>query len=137
MDNKQKEAIETYQCPGCVCGHNIKCFEESTIGVECGKHCAGTISSSIGAIFLGMPRGFCRLGKNEDTKIIIYKTFADYRGYDKWNVPTWKHLDEYGHTLVRWMSPRLNYTGIHIFLEDCREKINCYEVTQEDVDYMD
>lgn len=137
MDAIQKQAIENYQCPGCVIGSNIKCFKQNNMGIGCGAHVAGTMMMPAGLIYLGMPKGFCRLGPNDKTKIVIYKSFQDYGGYDMWNIPTWKHLDEHGHTLVRWMSPRINHTCIHVFLEDCRDKINCYEVTQDDIDAMD
>lgn len=137
MDAIQKHAIETYQCLGCISGYDVSCFEKHFYGIGCGKHGAGTILSGIGLVFLGMPKGFCRLGANDKTRILIYKFFADFGGYDNWNIPTWKHLDENGNTLVRWMSPRTNYTGIHVFLENCLDKINCYEVTADDIEDMD
>jgi hypothetical protein len=33
--------------------------------------------------------------------------------------------------------PRRNEPFIHVFLENCIEKINCLEITQDDVDGMD
>ena len=41
MDDIQKDMIETYQCPGCVCGYNISCFEKSD-SLACGKHVPAT-----------------------------------------------------------------------------------------------
>lgn len=135
-----KNAIEEYQCPGCVVGGDISCFKSNPDGgVGCGNHMSGTIISNIGNIFLGMPKGFNRLGLNEKMKPQIFESFDinDWGEYDKWNVPVWKFLNKDGHTLVRGFIPRRNDSFIHIFLEDCRDKINCLELTQEDVDKMD
>ncbi len=139
MENQIKSAIEKYQCPGCISGHNISCFEKNENGgVGCGKHSAGTMISGIWSIFLGMPKGFNRLGVDTKMKPRIYKSFSDSEcEYLKWNIPVWKYVNPEGHTLVRGFMPRRNEGFIHIFLEDCRDKINCLEITQEDVDFMD
>lgn len=49
----------------------------------------------------------------------------------------WKHLSKDGHTFVRGLMPRLNEPFLHIFLENCIDKIDCLEITQEDIDNMD
>ena len=139
MKKEVKKAIEQYQCSGCVCGSDIECFViNTTEGIGCGKHHAGTIINGIGNIFLGMPKGFNRLGESKKLKPSIYKTFesSDWT-YDKWNIPTWKYKNKTGHTFVRGMMPRINKTFIHIFLEDCIDKINCLEITEDDINYMD
>ena len=139
MENKIKLAIESYQCSGCMCGCDTSCFQENDLGgIGCGKHKAGTIISGIGTILLGMPKGFNRLGSATWIKPNIYTDFdsSDWE-YDKWNVPTWKYLSPDKHTFVRGISPRTNSPFIHIFLEDCMDKINCMEITQKDVDFMD
>jgi hypothetical protein len=148
MEKVIKDAIESYQCPGCSFGSDIKCdkFKQYSQGIGCGEHQAGTTITMEGKIFLGMPKGFCRtgvtLGDKVYSKIIIFKKFEDYwntktQGYDKWNIPIWKHLDKNSNTLVRFISPRLNQTHIHVFLENCIDKINCFEVDQEMIDFMD
>lgn len=138
MKTNIKKAIETYQCTGCVCGSDIKCFtQNSTGGVGCGGHVAGTMLSGIGSIFLGLPKGFNRLGKHTTLKPNIYEKFEDSDWtYDMFNIPTWKYLQD-GHTFVRGMMPRTNSSFIHIFLEDCRDKINCIEITPDVIDRMD
>jgi len=139
MEEKFKQAIESYQCCGCMNGGNVSCFEANgTGGVGCGKHKAGTIVSSIGHIFLGMPKGFNSLGIYTALKPNIYDTFesSDWT-YDMWNIPFWKHLTKEGHTMVRGYIPRRNEPFIHIFLENCIDKINCLEISQSDVDAMD
>ena len=58
-------------------------------------------------------------------------------GYDQFNVPVWKYLNEHGHTLVRGLSPRTNVPFIHVHLYDCMKDVNCMEVSQEMLDGMD
>lgn len=135
MKNKQKEAIERYQCPGCVRGHDISCFEARG-SLECGKHVAGALSPGAGSFFLGLPNGFNRLGINK-TKVYIFESLKDGWGFDVFNVPVWKHLDKHGSTLVRGISPRINAPFLHIFLEDCMDEINCLKITDEDIEGMD
>ena len=139
MEQKIKNAIEEYQCSGCISGSNISCFEKNkTGGIGCGKHFSGTIISGVGKILLGMPKGFNRLGKEEDLKPNIYETYDDCDWqFDMWNIPVWKHLDKNGNTLVRGIMPRRNEPFIHIFLEDCMDKVNCLEITQEQINSMD
>ena len=137
MEEIIKNAIEEYQCPGCVCGSDIECFQPGD-SLACSKHCAGTIVSYIGSIFLGMPKGFCRLGLDSKLQINIYTTIKSSEfPYNKWNVPVWKYLNKTGHTFARGISPRINQTFLHIFLEDCRDSIDCLEITQDDINKMD
>jgi hypothetical protein len=137
MKREIKKAIEEYQCSGCVVGHNTSCFEQNEAGVGCGKHVAGTIMSGVGTLFLGMPKGFNRLGVHAEMKPIIFDTFAssDWQ-YNKFNIPAWKYLFN-GHTFVRGMMPRRNEPFLHVFLEDCLDKIDCRLITQDDTDQMD
>jgi len=140
MNEKIKDAIESYQCPGCVYGEDIECFspniKDGSIG--CGKHVAGAmIYPIVGRIFLGLPNGFNRIG---DTKmsITMYETFesSDWT-YDDYNIPVWKHVNSRGHTLVRGICPRTNEPFLHIFLENCIERIDCLEITEYDINEMD
>lgn len=134
-----KESIEEYQCSGCVSGSDVSCFKSNeTGGVGCGKHHAGTIGTGIGNFFLGMPIGFNRLGEYRKLKPNIYETFdsSDWK-YNMWNIAVWKHLSKEGHTFVRGMMPRKNEPFIHVYLENCMDKINCLEISQNDIDEMD
>jgi hypothetical protein len=139
MKENIKQAIEEYQCSGCVCGYNTECFESNEIGgCGCGKHHAGTIVSFIGNIFLGMPKGFNRLGEYTKLQPTIYETFESSEWkYNMWNIPVWKHLTKDNHTMVRGIMPRKNEPFLHVFLENCLDKINCLEITQADVNGMD
>lgn len=139
MKEKFKLVIEEYQCSGCVSGTDTECFEANEVGgIGCGKHHAGTIVTGIGNVFLGMPTGFNRLGECRELKPTIYETFdsSDWH-YDMWNVPVWKYKNKDEHTFVRGVMPRHNEPFLHIFLEDCLDKIECLEISQEDVDGMD
>lgn len=139
MEDKIKKSIEEYQCSGCISGCDISCFKPNKIaGIGCGEHYAGTMATGIGSFFLGLPRGFNRKGEQKDLKPIIFDKFEDSTWeYDMWNIPTWKHLNENGHTLVRGMMPRRNENFLHIYLENCIDKINCLEITKEDIKGMD
>ena len=107
-------------------------------GIGCGKHYAGTTGSGIGNFFLGMPKGFNRLGSDKDLRPIIFNTFESCNSYyDMWNITVWKYLSKDGHTFVRGIMPRKSEPFIHIFLEDCIDKINCLEISQNDIDNMD
>ena len=133
-------AIEDYQCPGCVVGSDTSCFEPSVSGVGCGKHTAGTniFTTELKIIFLGMPVGFNRLGFFDRMIPYIFSSFKDCEWkYDMFNIPVWKYLNENGHTLVRGLMPRINTPFLHIYLEDCMESINCYEIKESDLEEMD
>ena len=136
MDQKLKETIEEYQCSGCVVGSDIECFKPHGGGKGCGAHLAGTLLSGIGKIFLGLPKGFCRLGFYNNMIPRIYTEWEEDQ-YNMWNMPVWKHLDTNGNTLVRGMCPRTNWPFIDIFIGDVRDKIECLEITQEQVNAMD
>ncbi len=141
METKHKKAIQAYQCPGCIIGHDISCFEKAEGGNGCGKHRAGTFISHIGKVYLGMPKGFNRVGDKE-CPIEIHTTLQAAKDefsniFGKYTVSVWKYLNEKNHTFVRSYCPRLNYTMIYIFLENCMDKIDAIEITAEDIDYMD
>lgn len=130
--------VEEYQCPGCVCGSDKSCYVSENDSMECTKHVAGTMAFPMVGTFLpGMPKGFNRIGSEDKLKINIFDKFSNGWGYNKFNIPVWKHLDEHGNTLVRGLSPRVNNPFLHIFLEDCIDKIDCLEFTKEDISEID
>ena len=139
MEEKIKLAIKEYQCMGCTCGEYPECFKpDPKGGVGCGKHITGTSISGVGHILLGLPNGFNRTGKYSDLNPVIFETYesSDWK-FDKFNVPVWKHFNKDGHTIVRGIMPRRNEPFIHIFLEDCREKIDCIEISEQEISEMD
>lgn len=149
LNNKIWNAIKDYQFPGCVNEEPTrKNVVQEGVGVEWSDHVAGTlIMPFVGTVFLGMPKGFDRLGifdghNSEQMKINIFEDWKNFEecfkyGYDFKNVPVWKYLNDKGHTFVRGLMPRINRPFLHIILEDCRNKINCFEITSEQLDEMD
>jgi len=147
MKKKEKAAIKEYQCSGCVSGPDLECYEHKTkYGIQCDKHHPGTMISGIGMVFLGMPRPFCRTGNyklingNSYIKIYIYNRFQDLDEtwfYDKYNIPVWKYKNDKNHVFVRGLCPRINRPFLHVILEDCLDKINCLEITDQDIKEMD
>lgn len=137
MKKEIKKFIENYQCPGCVCGSDISCVESGD-GLECGKHVPGTmVYPGVGTIFLGLGTGFNRVGSVNEMRIKCFNKPSDGWGFDKYNVPVWKYLDDKGNTIVRGMSPRINAPFLHIFLGNHIDEIECLEITNEDLDGMD
>ena len=143
MDKKVSVAVERYQCSGCISGSNTSCFKENVGGgIGCGKHLAGTMITGIGSVFLGLPKGFNRLGHLDNMKPTIFKSFKEFtetgwKEYNNFNRPVWKHLDKHGNTLVRGLMPRRNEPFLHIFLENCISQIHCLEISQDDINDMD
>ena len=129
MDDRIKNAVEGYQCPGCVGGSDISCYKKSEQNdLSCSKHCAGTtLLPFVGRIFLGMPKGFNRLGRVDDMKISIFEKPEDFE-FNHLNVPVWKLLDKNGNTFVRGLSPRINNPFIHIYLGDYMKDIDCIDI---------
>ena len=139
MKDNVKSAIEEYQCPGCAKGCEVSsCFEpsESQYGESCGGHYPGTFTTGVGRIYLGLPKGFNRLGKQDDMSIRIWNTYKDGT-YNMWNVPVWKYKNEKGHTIVRGIMPRRNEAFLDIFLEDCLDQIECQNITLDQIEDMD
>lgn len=137
-----KDAVDSYQCSGCTCGSDISCYEKSEgYDVSCMKHSAGTNVLGIGWLQIGLPNGFNRVSKGQ-TKIVdfyMFETYEDkekYFSFDMFNIPVWKYLHN-GHTLIRGVCPRTNTLFIQCILEDCMDKIDCLELTAEQVKAMD
>ncbi len=141
---KIEEAVENYQCTGCTNGCDVSCYDKSTgRDISCSKHSVGTFVSGIGRVQLGLPSGFNRISKfGSNNKIVdfyMYETYQDQQfdfGFDVFNIPVWKYLHD-GCTLVRGISPRTNKLFIHCILEDCVDKIECLELTTEQINAMD
>lgn len=151
LTKEAKEAVETYQCPGCVVGSDVGCGkfkQEADYGVGCRGHVAGTrATGGVGLFFLGMPTGFCRTGFEEhNIKIQVFRDidhlkqlwkahdFEETDGYGKFNVAVWKYKNLKGHIFVRGMHPRRNMTFLHVILDSKGyDEIQCQEITEKDV----
>ena len=116
---------------------------KSNENLSCENHYAGTMGSGIGKFYLGMPRGFNRIGECKDMILNVYEDYKDkesYWEYDKFNIPAWKYRNEERHVFVRGLSPRINAPFIHVILKCTDEefnKIDCLEIKEEDREDMD
>lgn len=146
MNKKIKEAVKEYQCPGCSTDcSDLSEFEQRIWSQSCSNHNPGTSMGLHTQIFLGMPKGFNRtgvsLGDRTRLNLDIFESYEKLQEiwgeYDKLNVPVWKYLNENGHTLVRGLSPRLNVPFLHVILEDCIDKIDCINITNEFITDID
>ena len=114
-------------------------------GVGCTSHVAGTYMLSGGSMFLGLPKGFNRLGTaNQDSFEIFDSMEQALSLYPNLNtifsVPVWIHIDEYGNTLTRWYSPRTNAGWTMVILGDHSDHprfANTIRITEEQIDKMD
>lgn len=141
MKKEFEAAIKDYQCPGCISGPYPDCFEQQDGSIGCGKHRAGTMAlPGIGKLFLGLPKGFCRLGQQRDMQPYIFESLEQQHKqweYDCFNIPVWKYKNEKGHILVRGYMPRVNTGFLHIILKGDIDEINCLEITEKDIAEMD
>lgn len=135
----QIQAIKTYQVPGDIGDFDETNFEIQEGGYGWKDHHPATYASGIGKIYLGMPKGFNRLGEFTDMDLMIFKDYEQFSSFFKppFNLPVWKFLDEHKNTLVRGLMPRINRPFICVILGNCLDKINCYELTKEDQEGMD
>ena len=123
-----KQAVEKFQCPGCVNGSDTQCgaFEEQSYSKACKNHCAGTMALGAGMFYLGMPKGFDKVGFaiSADLKnnIRIFSPDKLDGLYDLFNVPVWYQEIE-GNLFVRCFIPRRNTAYIDIILGGKAEDI--------------
>src|SRR5215831_5868948 len=117
--------IEQFQCPGCVNGRNTHCgvcevFQEGEM-FSCVAHVAGSfVTTTNGPVtfFLGLPRGFCRVGpgivQNPRKALRVRLWPKDARpDWDKFNVPVWA-LERDGYLFVRTFMPRQDYPLVDV-----------------------
>jgi hypothetical protein len=138
------DAIREYNCPGCVHGPEAPaCSRYAPDDKGCRAHHPGTMGLGIGAFALGLPKGFCRFGKQPTDRIEIHESWtamveAQPNLRTVFCVPVWKHLDRHGNTVIRWYSPRTNAGWSVVVLGDCRDMMpNALDITQEHLNNMD
>ena len=122
MDAEEKDLIEEFQCPGCVCGSDTDCkafvFESLPNMFRCKAHVPGTTIAPGGRVSLGLPKGFNKVGlliemQSGDRSTNIRFMKDPLNEYDHLNVPVWA-MEKDGFLFVRTMCPRLNYTYVDI-----------------------
>ena len=136
-----KKLIEIYQCPGCINGpdpSSCEGFKQGETG--CLGHQCGTMGFGTGRIFLGLPKGFNRVGTSKDVTFCIYENPEEALDPSKatFNIVVWKHLDENGNTLIRVYSPRVNYGCAMVIRGDHLDKFPAaLLITDEIIGSMD
>ena len=111
-----EKMISNFQCPGCLKGSS-PCTEcpsfhlNHEFGWNCKNHIPGTIMVGVGKIFLGMPKGFNKVGAceqiGEQMVIIRFWQEGEKPFWDYLNIPVWA-MEEYGYLFVRTYCPRVN-----------------------------
>ena len=127
MNTRQKEMIEKFQCPGCVCGMDTSCvkfYEDKAWNYFCcEKHVPGTRINLAFSIMLGMPKGFNKVSeahmaynvsdrrRNEADRIMHVRLSLKEtpQVWDNLNVPVWA-MEKDGYLFVRTFIPRV---GLH------------------------
>ena len=130
--NTKEKMIGEFQCPGCVCGSSPKdeCFKPHEVDprypfFRCNKHISGTNMMGVGSLYLGMPKGFNRVGMRSEaayrhtqedegahTNIRIWAKGTN-PGWDNCNVAVWA-MEKDGFLFVRTYMPRTNRSEIDI-----------------------
>jgi hypothetical protein len=119
MTDGKTAMIEEFQCSGCVSGGDINCgvckLESNNTGFYCSSHYSGTTLYPIGKIYLGLPKGFNRVGELSDKRKTHIRLSLDSSkiSYDYLNVPVWA-MEKDGYLFVRVYCPRINITYIDV-----------------------
>lgn len=144
MNTVTLKAVNSYQCPGCMQGPDVEtCDRANVTDKGCTNQAAGVFGAGIGAIALGLPKGFNRFGPGPERKVEVWASYDVLMAYQPnlrtiFSVPVWKHLDEQGNTLMRWYSPRTNCGWSVVVLGDCRDRFpQALEITAEQIADMD
>lgn len=134
--------VKDLQCCGCLYSCSAKGepdrYEKiSPINIACKNHTPATTRMPGGKILLGFPNGFNIIGPFEKIELNIFNTFEDMQkawAFDFFNIASWKHLDAADRVFVRGYCPRINKPFQHVILENCLDKIDCLNVTAEDIE---
>lgn len=119
----KEEMIEKFQCPGCVSGPDPKtcpAFKlDEEYGFKCSGHVMGTSLNGVIHIALGLPKGFCRSGPQDDMKrtrstMQLGLWLKDTNpAWDKLNIPVWA-LEEDGFLFIRTYAPRTDRSRVDV-----------------------
>lgn len=113
-----EKMVNEFQCPGCVAGSDTQCgkYKLDHRGESCESHSPGTRMLGSGAIYLGMPKGFNRVGAILDEQthnIRLFPKGSSVDVYDHLNVPVWA-MEWEGFLFVRCFVPRRNYSFVDV-----------------------
>ncbi|KKN55675.1 hypothetical protein LCGC14_0579770 [marine sediment metagenome] len=121
MNKEQKNMIEEFQCPGCVCGLDTTClnfkFDDNDLwGFRCKGHAIGTTIMGIGHVALGLPKGFARINKSEQQtcKIRFHLDPIQIQKFSgKFNIVVWA-MEKNGYFFMRTYSPRVDRSFVDV-----------------------
>lgn len=121
MTNKQM--VEAFQCPGCVCGSDVTCghYKWDSVWLRCTSHVLGTMRGLGNSFALGLPKGFCKPGwdftkdppRSRNTIDVRLWTTGTAPDWDSFNVAVWA-LERDGFLFVRTFAPRVNITWVDV-----------------------
>ena len=127
--------VQKYQCQYCSHKNYVDCFEsvESTWDNRCVNFCIDQlfdidIRAFLGLHYLDNPSVF-----NAIKMKIFYCPNAGILRH-KYKNPLWKYLDKHGNTLVKGIRIDCNKIFFYIFYGDVMDKIDCAEITQNEID---
>jgi hypothetical protein len=139
-NNEMLKLRKIYQCHGCLTGPKEGCFKTAKAGIGCDNHYPGTMVSNEGTIFVGLPKGFNRLGDSRTIRVSIFESIEQQQShwpYDKFNVPVWKYKNAAGDIIIRGLCPRINQGFIHVIVKGDFDSIGCLAITDQDIKGMD
>lgn len=136
MTERERELIEEYLCPGCICGSGTDCGNHKRPDgyTGCATHVLGTSILGVGSLALGMPKGFNRPGLREpmspkpgaarSRSMMCIRVWTDGEKPD-WNhlnVPVWA-MEKDGILFARTYSPRIEWSAVDVIdglkIDDC------------------
>ena len=118
------EMVETFLCPGCVCGGDTSCgtytpddeFGHRCMGHVCGTACMGSQEPSA----LGLPSGVNHCRRRFDERqvreivlLVRLWTAGSSPVWDDFNRPVWAMLKD-GFLFVRTLSPRIGQLAVDV-----------------------
>ncbi len=115
------EMVHEYQCPGCVCGSGPWTCEEYKLSEQkdgpcfCENHTPGTVARPGGLFMLGLPKGFCKVGRRKekgDTYVRLWQE-GQRPDWNNCNVAVWAMVRD-GVLYVRTYLPRVNLTYVDV-----------------------
>ncbi len=115
--DKVRRLVEKFQCPGCVVGSDTSCgsFAVNERAAACLAHVAGTVGFPGGTFYLGLPKGFCKVGALPEgwTNNIRFWIADTAPEWNTCNVAVWA-MEQDGFLFVRTYMPRLNLGYIDV-----------------------
>jgi hypothetical protein len=125
-----KNMIKEFQCAGCVAGSNTECgsFKEhvgSSSGFRCVNHCAGTMIGMVGLIYLGLPKGFCRVGKDQKCCEVWLYEKNNFDFFNFCTLPIWA-MEEDGYLFIRCYMPRVNMATVQVIKDGKFDELEKY-----------